>query len=81
MNEAEIRAELIVRLTELQFRLVYRAMKPVRFVGDTLQAIRNFPVAAKNKVGYQLERVRRGRSAGLEADKIHRRGRSVIPCA
>lgn len=35
-------------------------MKPVRFVGDTLQAIRNFPVAAKNKAGYQLERVRRG---------------------
>ena len=35
-------------------------MKPVRFVGDTLQAIRNFPVAAKNKAGYQLERVQRG---------------------
>jgi phage-related protein len=45
-------------------------MKPVRFVGDTLQAIRNFPVAAKNKAVYQLERVQRGpRSAGLEADK------------
>jgi phage-related protein len=35
-------------------------MKPVRFVGDTLQAIRNFPVAAKNKAGYQPERVQRG---------------------
>ena len=35
-------------------------MKPVRFVGDTRQAIRNFPVAAKNKAGYQLERVQRG---------------------
>ena len=35
-------------------------MKPIRFVGDTLQAIRNFPVAAKNKAGYQLERVQRG---------------------
>ncbi len=34
-------------------------MKPVRFVGDTLQAIRNFPVAAKNKAGYQRERVQR----------------------
>jgi hypothetical protein len=30
-------------------------MKPVRFVGDKLQAIRNLPVAAKNKAGYQLE--------------------------
>ena len=35
-------------------------MNPVRFVGDTLQAIRNLPVAAKNKAGYQLERVQRG---------------------
>ncbi len=35
-------------------------MKPVRFVGDTLQAIRNCPIAAKNKAGYQLERVQRG---------------------
>jgi phage-related protein len=35
-------------------------MKPVRFVGDTLQAIPNFPVAAKSKAGYQLERVQRG---------------------
>jgi phage-related protein len=35
-------------------------MKPVRFVGDALQALRNFPAAAKNKAGYQLERVQRG---------------------
>ena len=35
-------------------------MRPVRFVGGTLQAIQNFPVAAKNKAGYQLERVQRG---------------------
>ena len=35
-------------------------MKPVRFVGDTLQTLRNFPTAAKNKAGYQLERVQRG---------------------
>jgi phage-related protein len=35
-------------------------MKPIRFVGDTLQTIRNFPTSAKNKAGYQLERVQRG---------------------
>ena len=35
-------------------------MKPVRFVGDALGVIRNFPVGAKNKAGYQLERVQRG---------------------
>lgn len=35
-------------------------MKPVKFVGDALVAIRNFPAAAKNKAGYQIERVQRG---------------------
>jgi phage-related protein len=35
-------------------------MKPIRFVGDALQTIRNFPTSAKNKAGYQLERVQRG---------------------
>jgi phage-related protein len=46
-------------------------MKPVRFVGDTLQAIRNFPVAAKNKAGYQLERVQRGLDPqDWKADKV-----------
>jgi len=35
-------------------------MKLVRFVGDSLQAIRNFPTAARSKAGYQLERVQRG---------------------
>jgi len=35
-------------------------MKPVRFIGDTLVVIRNFPAGAKNKAGYQLERVQRG---------------------
>jgi len=34
-------------------------MKPVRFVGDALDAIRTFPEGAKNKAGYQLERVQR----------------------
>ena len=35
-------------------------MKLVGFVGDSLQAIRNFPTAARSKAGYQLERVQRG---------------------
>jgi phage-related protein len=38
----------------------YVAVKPIRFVGDTLQAIRNFPASAKSKAGHQLERVQRG---------------------
>ena len=35
-------------------------MKPVRFVGDALTAIRAFPQGAKSKAGYQLERVQVG---------------------
>lgn len=35
-------------------------MKPVRFVGDSLKSIRNFPAAAKQDAGYQLDKVQRG---------------------
>ena len=36
-------------------------MKPVRFLGDSLKRVREFPEDAKNDVGYQLDKVQRGR--------------------
>jgi len=35
-------------------------MKPIRFLGDSLKRLREFPEDAKNDVGYQLDRVQRG---------------------
>jgi phage-related protein len=36
------------------------SMKPVRFLGDSLERLREFPADAKYDVGYQLEQVQRG---------------------
>ena len=36
-------------------------MKPVRFLGDSLKRLREFPEDAKHDVGYQLDKVQRGR--------------------
>ena len=35
-------------------------MKPVTFLGDSLEAVRSFPVTARREVGFQLDRVQRG---------------------
>ena len=35
-------------------------MKPVSFLGDSLDVIRSFPDGARRAVGYQIERVQRG---------------------
>jgi phage-related protein len=35
-------------------------MKPLRFQGDSLQCIRDFPEDAKQDAGYQLDKVQRG---------------------
>jgi phage-related protein len=35
-------------------------MKPVSFLGDALLALRAFPVNARQRAGYQLDRVQRG---------------------
>lgn len=35
-------------------------LKPVRFVGDVLQRLRDFPNEARQDVGYQLDRIQRG---------------------
>jgi phage-related protein/predicted XRE-type DNA-binding protein len=35
-------------------------MKPVRFLGNSLQRLRDFPVDARQDAGYQLDKVQRG---------------------
>lgn len=35
-------------------------MKPIRFLGDSLKTLRNFPETARQDVGWQLDRVQRG---------------------
>lgn len=35
-------------------------MKPVRFLGDSLERLREFPEDVRHDAGYQLERVQRG---------------------
>lgn len=36
-------------------------MKPIRFLGDSLDALRDFPDDARQDAGYQLDQVQRGR--------------------
>lgn len=36
-------------------------MKPIRFLGDSLKCLREFPVDARQDAGYQLDRVQRGK--------------------
>ncbi len=35
-------------------------MRPVRFLGDSLQCLRDFPEDARHDAGYQLDKVQRG---------------------
>ena len=35
-------------------------IKPVQFLGDSLQCLRDFPVDARQDAGYQLDKVQRG---------------------
>lgn len=39
-------------------------MKPIRFLGDSLKRLRDFPEDAKQDAGYQLDRVQRGMQPG-----------------
>ena len=34
--------------------------RPIEFLGDSLDALRRFPEAARRRAGYQLDRVQRG---------------------
>jgi len=36
-------------------------MKPLRFLGDSLRSLREFPSDARQDAGYQLDRVQRGK--------------------
>lgn len=36
-------------------------MKPITFLGDSLEALRAFPQVARRESGFQLDRVQRGR--------------------
>lgn len=36
------------------------SVKPVRFLGDSLQCLRDFPEDARHDAGYQLDKVQRG---------------------
>ncbi len=35
-------------------------MKPIRFFGDSLKCLRNFPEVSRQDAGYQLDKVQRG---------------------
>ena len=35
-------------------------MRPVRFLGDSLKCLRDFPDDARHDAGYQLDKVQRG---------------------
>ena len=35
-------------------------MKPVSFLGDSLDAIRSFPDGARREIGFQIDRIQRG---------------------
>lgn len=38
-------------------------MKPICFLGNSLDKLREFPTAARQDVGFQLDRIQRGKSA------------------
>lgn len=39
---------------------IIKPLKPVRFLGDPRERVRDFPADAKQDAGYQLQRVQRG---------------------
>jgi phage-related protein len=38
-------------------------MKPIRFLGNSLECLREFPIDARQDAGFQLDRVQRGEPA------------------
>ena len=38
-------------------------MKPIRFLGNSLECLREFPIDARQDAGFQLDRVQRGKPA------------------
>lgn len=37
-----------------------KALKPIEFIGDSLEALRSFPRSARREAGYQLDLVQQG---------------------
>jgi len=38
------------------------SMRPLRFIGDSLEVLRDLPEEAKDEIGFALERVQRGKT-------------------
>jgi phage-related protein len=64
-----------------------QTMKPVRFLGDSLKCLREFPEDAKQDAGYQLDKVQKGKqpddfkpmsSIGMGVEEIRIRDDSGI---
>jgi phage-related protein len=50
-------------------------MRPVRFLGNSLKFLRDFPDDARHDAGYQLDKVQRGdQPDDFQADARHRQG-------
>jgi phage-related protein len=41
--------------------MIIPSMRPLRFVGDSLEVLRDLPEEVKNEIGFALERVQRGK--------------------
>jgi phage-related protein len=50
----------LLRLAYLYPKQYVQSMKLLRFLGDSLKCLREFPEDARHDVGYQLDKVQRG---------------------
>jgi phage-related protein len=41
--------------------MLVTSMRPLRFIGDSLEVLRELPEEVKNEIGFALERVQRGK--------------------
>ena len=52
--------QTLVRLAYLYPKQYFQPMKLLRFLGDSLKCLREFPEDARHDAGYQLDKVQRG---------------------
>jgi phage-related protein len=50
----------LFRLQHICFDIARYDVKPIRFLGDSLDVLRKFPLEARQTAGYQLYRIERG---------------------
>jgi hypothetical protein len=55
------RLKLPVVTTLHQLNMTATSMRPLRFVGDSLEVLRELPEEVKDEIGFALERVQRGK--------------------